>query len=99
MERGHLDPVLDKRLHHRVHLRAREHEITHDHGIVAHRLECEPGAKREARLDLDAIEGDLQVGTRQADPINSAGLERTLLAEGLSDRFPVGLGCGRNRNG
>jgi hypothetical protein len=98
VERGHLDAVLDKRLHHRVDLLAGEYEVTHDHRLVAHWHEGEPGAEGEAGLDLDSVERDFQVGARQADAINSTGLDGALLPQGLTNRLPVGLGCGGSRH-
>src|SRR5215207_4073765 len=99
VERGHLDPVLEERLHHRVDLLAGEDEITHDHGVVAHRLECKPGTEGEAGLDLDTVEHDLQVRAREADPIDTTGLHRAFPAKGLPACFPVGLGYDRCRHG
>src|SRR5215204_5060321 len=99
VERSHLDPVLNERLHHRIDLVTSEHEVAHHHRLVAHRLECQPGAEGEAGLDLDTVEPDFQIRARQADPIDTAGLDRTLSAESLSDRLPIRFGRSRSRDG
>ena len=65
---------------------------------LPHRLEREPGAEGEARLDRDAVERDLQVGARQADPIDAAGHDGPFLAKGLADGLPIGLGQSRVRH-
>ena len=37
--------------HHRAHLVLGEHQVAHDHGLATHRLEGDPGAQRQGRLD------------------------------------------------
>ena len=99
VKRGDLDPVLEELLHHRIDLVMGQDQVAHDHRLIAHRLEGEPGAEREARLDVDAVERDLQVRARQADAIDAARRDRAFLAECLADRLPVRLGRSRSRNG
>ena len=55
--------------------------------------------ERERRLELHAVERDLQVGARQADPVDAAGHDGPFLAEGLADGLPVGLGEGKGGDG
>ena len=96
MERRNLDPVLEKFLHDRVHLLAREHEVAHHHRLVAHRHEGEPGAEREAGFEIHAVQFHLEIAARQPDAIDAAPLNCSLLAERLRDGFPIRLGMGRN---
>ena len=56
--------------------------------------EGEPGAEREARLQLDAIKRDMQIGARQADAINAARHCCAGFAERASDLAPVDFGGG-----
>ena len=37
----------------------RQHEISHDHALIAHFLKGEPAAEREASFQLDAVKRDL----------------------------------------
>jgi hypothetical protein len=53
--------------------------------------EGEPGAECQCRLELNAVERDLQVGARQTDPVNAARHFRSRLAERVRDRVPSGL--------
>ena len=96
MERGDLDAAFGKLGHHRRDLRFGQHEITHHHGGVAIRPEGEPGAEREARFELDAIQRHMQIGARQADAIDAAGHFRAGFAQRRGDLAPVHFG-GRTR--
>jgi hypothetical protein len=98
MQSRHFDSVLDQHRHHRIDLVMGQDQVAHDHGLIAHGLEGEPGAEREARLDVDAVERDLQVRARQADAVDAARRHRAFLAEGFADRLPVRLGRSRSRN-
>ena len=83
-------PPSSELLHHRVDLVLGQHEVAHDHRLVARRLEGEPGAEREARLDLDAVERDLQVGARQADAVDAAGAPAPSLPRAWPTAFQSG---------
>ena len=88
--------ALGQPAHHRVHLLLGEHEVAHDHRLVTPRgLEGEPGAERQGRLDRDPVERDLEVGAREAELVDAAGLVGARPAEGLVDPLPVGLGVRR----
>ena len=93
-----LDAAFGKLGHHRCDLGFGQHEIAHHHGGVAVRPEGEPGAEREARLQLDAIKRDMQIGARQADAIDAARHCRAGFAERSGNLAPVGFG-GRGGEG
>ena len=83
---------LGEDLHDRVQLSLGEHQVAHDHRLVtSRRMEGEPGAERQGRPDRDAVERDLQVRARQAEPADAARLPGGLPAEDLLDLLPVGL--------
>ena len=44
--------------------------------MIAHRHECYPAAERERRLDRDAVERNLQVGTWKPVAMNFTGYSR-----------------------
>ncbi len=48
--------------HDRVNLVLRQNKVAHNHCVIAAcRLECEPRAERQRRLDLDSVERDFQI--------------------------------------
>jgi hypothetical protein len=95
---GHLDAARRKFRHDRIDLDFGQHEIAHHHALIAHLLECEPAAEREAGLQLDAVECDLQIGARQADTVDAAGCRHAALSKRLGDlRVPVVGGKGKTR--
>ena len=92
VHRRHLEAAGEEPRHHRRHLLIEQHEIAHDHRLVADLLERRVGAEREARLDGDALDRHGQVGARHPDAEDVAGLELPGLAERLLDQLPVGIG-------
>src|SRR4029450_3903664 len=64
MHRRNLDPAFDEFGHHRVDLRFKEKEITHDHPAAMRRFERHPTAKGQCRFDGDAVEryGEVSAG-------------------------------------
>ena len=91
VQRGDGDPAGEQLRHDRIDLVHGQHEIAHHHPVGAGLLECEPAAKRQTGLNLDTVERDLKVGTRQRDPIDAAGQFGAGLAEGFPDARPVAL--------
>ena len=85
VQSGHLDPARRKFRHDRIDLGFGQHEIAHHHALIAHLLEGEPAAEREAGFQLDAVERDLQIGARQPDAIDAARCRRTGLSKRLAD--------------
>ena len=81
--------VFRNRPHYRFEGRLHE-QIAHHHGLVTHWLEGKPTAEREARLQLDAVERDLEISARQADAIDPARSRRAGLSKRLADaHLPV----------
>ncbi len=80
--------------HYRVDLRMGQDQVAHDHGLVPHGLEGDPGAQSEAGLQRHAIEGHRQVRPWQGHLVDPAGLHRARLAQRLAHGVPVGLGLG-----
>jgi hypothetical protein len=62
---GHLQALRQELAHHRIDLSFGEDQVAHHHRFVAHRLEGDPAAKREAWLDRHAIERDIEIATGQ----------------------------------
>ena len=60
VDRGDVEAALDQLGHHRIDLGLQQHQIAHHHGAAMHRLERDPAAEREGRLDGDAVERDLR---------------------------------------
>ena len=76
---------LHELIHHRIDLFSSQHEVAHDHRLVADLLECQPGPERERRFDLDTIKQNLEISARQADAVNTAWQLRAGFAEGLGN--------------
>ena len=55
VQSGDLKAALFQLLHHRTDLVLGQDQIAHDHGLVAHRVERDPGPQGEAGLEGDAI--------------------------------------------
>src|SRR5271165_161376 len=90
----HLDSACRKPCHDRGDLVHGQYKIAHDHALIAHLLEGEPAAERKAGLQLDTVERDLQIGARQADPVDATRRRGTGLPKRLADaRLPVVIGC------
>ena len=85
VQRRHLDPTLDELFHDWADLVHGQHQVAHHHAVVAHLGEREPAAEREAGLELDTVEGDLEIGARQADAVYPARHCRAGLTERLAD--------------
>jgi hypothetical protein len=64
MQRRDLDATLCQLLHYRADFVLGKNEIAHDHRDIAHRRKRKPRAERKRRLELDAVERDVRVGTR-----------------------------------
>jgi len=89
--------------HHGIDLRLRQHEIAHHHRRVAHGLECDPAAEREAGFELDPVEADLEIGARKSVAVNGPAHRRSA-AEYEIDFLPVRFGrrrrlCAQQRKG
>ena len=82
VQRRYLDAAGDQLGHYRVHFLAGQHEVTHHHALVTHPLKGHPAAERKARFDVDAIEGDFEIASRQTDAIHAPG-SRARLTERL----------------
>jgi len=76
--------------HDRVDLVLSQHEIAHDHGLGAHRLERDPAAQCKAWPECDAVERHFEVGAWEANAIHAAGLHAAGFAERLSTWFQSG---------
>jgi len=84
--------------HDRRHLVHRQHEIAHDHALIAHFLKGEPAAECEPGLQLDPVERDFQIGAWQAHAVDAARRCRARLSKRLADlRLPVIGGNGQTR--
>jgi hypothetical protein len=68
---------------------AGEDEIAHDQRLIPLGSKGEPGAERQRRLQLHAIEHDLEIGARKANAVDTAGHLRAGFAEGLANLTPV----------
>ena len=91
---GDLEPALDQLRHDRIDLGFQQHEVAHHHGLAMHRLERDPAAERQRRLDGDAVERHGEIGARKSIAMHVAGDGR-LPAEDLVDLLPVDcLGVG-----
>ena len=67
VKRRDRDPLGQKARHDVLDLLVEQYEIAHDHGVVAHFLERRIGAQREAGLDVDALNFDLQIRAGHRD--------------------------------
>ena len=74
VQRGDLDPALFHFGHDRVHFVLRQDQIAHHHRVITQRLKCDPPAERQARFDRDPVERYLELGSREANPIDTAAL-------------------------
>src|SRR5438094_8685163 len=70
---GHLDSAFLELSHHRGNLAHQEHEVAHHHSLVAALPERKPGTERQCRLDLHAVERDLEITARQTHAIDASG--------------------------
>ena len=77
--------------HHGIDLRFGQDEIAHHHRRVAHRLERDPAAERKARLELDAVEADLEIGSGKSIAVNRAAYRRGAAKDEI-DFLPVRFG-------
>jgi hypothetical protein len=66
MDGGDLEAAFDQLKHDRIDLALQQHEVAHCHGTPVCRLERNPAAKCQRRLDGDAIERHGEIGTREA---------------------------------
>src|SRR5262249_32871237 len=66
VKRSDIDPARKQLCHHRLDLGLGQHEIAHDDRAATHRLETEPAAKCQRRLDGHAIDGDLKIAAGNA---------------------------------
>ena len=64
MHRGDLEAAFEQLRHDRIDLGLQQHEVAHHHGAIMHRLERDPAAERQRRLDGDAVERHGEIGTR-----------------------------------
>ena len=60
VDRRDVEAALDQLGHDRIDFGLQQHEIAHHHGTAMRGLECDPAAKRERRLDGDAVERHLR---------------------------------------
>jgi hypothetical protein len=89
LQRRDLDPFFCQFLHDRAHLIGGEDEIAHDQRLIPLGSKGEPGAERQRRLHLHAIENDLEIGARKANAVDTAGHLRAGFAEGLGNLTPI----------
>ena len=59
--------------HDRIDLGLEQHEVAHHHRAAMRRLERDPAAERERRLDGDAVERHGEIGARKAVAMDIAG--------------------------
>jgi len=76
---------------HGINFGFRQDEIAHHHGRVAHGFEGDPAAEGEARFDLDPIERDFEIGSRQSVAMNGPA-HRGRAAKDQLDFLPVRFG-------
>src|SRR6266481_785656 len=88
MHCGNVDAAFDQLGHNRVDLALQQHEVTHHHGHVTHRLERSPAAESECWADCNAVKRDLQVGTGKAVTMDGTA-NRACSAENAVDLGPV----------
>jgi hypothetical protein len=79
--RRDLDPFPGQFPHDWAHLIGGENEIAHDQRLIPLASKGEPGAKRQRRLQLHAIEQDLEIGARKANAVDTARHLRAGFAE------------------
>ena len=91
---GDLEAAFDQLEHHRIDLGLQQHEIAHDHGAAMRRLERDPAAKRQRRLDGDAVERHGQIGARKAVAVHVLRHDG-FSAERVVDFLPVDRLCMR----
>ena len=89
VQRRDLDSLPGQFLHDRAHLIGGEDEIAHDQRLIPLGSKGEPGAERQRRLQLHAIEQDLEIGARKANAVDTAGHLRAGFAEGLGNLTPI----------
>ena len=90
VKRGDVDAALKQLRHHRLDLGFGQHEIAHDQRTIGHRLESEPAAKGQRRLDSHAVNGHLKVAARDTVTVDLT-LHRCGLAESGIDLAPVNV--------
>ena len=91
---GDLKAAFDQLEHHRIDFGLEQHEVAHNHGFPMHRFERNPAAKRQCRLDGDAVERHREIGARKAIAMHVARNGR-LPAERIVDLLPVDFLRGR----
>src|SRR5438309_4583568 len=97
VDRRHLEPTAEEARHHGGDLLVEQHEIAHDHRLIAHLLERGVRAERESRLHGHALDRHREIGARHSDSKDVTVLELARLAERLLDGFPGGLRGGHGR--
>ena len=98
VERGDREAGCQQPAHDRIYLLMRQHEVTHDHYLVAHGVERRPGAEGERRLDCHTVELNVQITAGEAITANTIGLRRSGSAKALvHERPPVAVRLGRCR--
>jgi hypothetical protein len=85
---SNLQPALDELEHDRIDLRLQQHQIAHGHHAAMRRLERDPAAQRQRRLDGNTIERDRKVGARKAVTVHIA-VDGGLPAEDVIDLLPI----------
>ncbi len=70
MHGGNLKTCGTQFLHHRVQFVLQQDQIAHDHRLVVRPRECRPGTERQARLDRQSVNGNLQIGPRKSNLID-----------------------------
>ena len=92
MQRGDVDAGFKQLRHHRINLTLGQHKIAHYQRAIGYRLEAEPAAECQRRLDGHAVDGHLKVAAR-----NAVAVDIALHGRGLAERSihlcPIDLVC------
>src|SRR5262249_42154029 len=93
---GDVETAGEQTRHHRRHFLIQQHQIAHDHRVVADLLERRIRSEREPGLDRNALDGYREIGARDAHAVYAASLYLACLAERLLNRLPVGVRSARD---
>src|SRR5438132_13800827 len=94
VDRRHLEPTAEEARHHGGDLLVEQHEIAHDHRLIAHLLERGVRAERESRLHGHALDRHREIGARHSDSKDVTVLELPGLPSACSTAFQSGSAAG-----